>query len=103
MDEERRAVIDKKHALAVNYETFFFADLEEKQRFGENIVEYCGLLTDPVEKKRFRPNESSPRYDVGDHPYFFLSESNRAEFVADPGGFTSPRFQMMKPDSAMAG
>jgi YHS domain-containing protein len=96
MDEETPAIIDKKHTLAVNYETFFFASLDEKQRFGEDIVDYCGLLTDPVSKQRFRPYEESPRYDLGDHPYFFLSEANRARFAETPGQFTAPKFPMLE-------
>lgn len=96
MDEEKRAVIDKKHAFAVNYETFFFATLEEKQEFGVDIVAYCGPLTDPVNKQRFQPYEKSPRYDLGDHPYFFLTESNRAEFSKSPEQFTAPKFPMLK-------
>jgi YHS domain-containing protein len=97
MDETRQALVNKKTTVVVNYEIFFFADKEERQQFEENIVEYCGLLTDPVAKKRFRPNQTSPRYDYQERAYFFLSQTNRAEFEANPEVYARPKFAMMSP------
>ncbi len=45
---------------------------------------WCGVVRDPVTGRRFQPTTRSPEaYWVGG-PYFFESDSTKAQFVGDP-------------------
>jgi len=79
--------LDPTHRSFVNWETFFFADLESKQRFDADPSRYCGILTDPVSHLRFVPGDRSPRTQHDGRPYFFFTEANKAAFDADPTAY----------------
>jgi YHS domain-containing protein len=69
----------------VNGEWYRFADPGTLARFRRRPALYCGLLRDPVTGMRFRPTARSPRTDPKEGgPYFFTSDSTRAEFLRDP-------------------
>jgi len=68
----------------VNGEPYRFADRGTLRRFKRRPTLYCGLLRDPVTGMRFWPTARSPGAEWQGGPYFFASESTRAEFLRDP-------------------
>ena len=94
VDGTRPAVVDKEHRVSVNWETFFFAGSKQRTEFEENLIECCGLLTDPVTGARFRPHADSPLTIHEDRRYFFSSDSTRVLFEAMPDSLANPDFRM---------
>lgn len=94
LDERRPAVIDAAHCVRLNYEAFFFADEWERERFLSDPVLYCGLLTDPISRRRFRPSLTSPRAEHEGVTYYFESEEHRLAFTEDPETFRLPGWKM---------
>ena len=92
LDATRSAVLDPAHRSFVNYETFFFADEADRQRFDADPSASCGILTDPVTKERFRPGSASPRARFGGRAYYFLSEANKAAFEKNPEAVALPNY-----------
>jgi YHS domain-containing protein len=87
----------------VNHEIYFFSTPAAKRKFVADPVRWCGLVTDPVSKERFRPAKSSPRVDHAGRPYFFASDSTRSVFAADPASFADADGKMIAmPDSTKA-
>lgn len=87
MDPAREAQLDPKLRSYVNYEVYFFCDAAAKAKFDADPTRYCGLLTDPVTKRRFRPGPGALRSDYMERPYFFLSDSTATAFTATPDSF----------------
>ena len=94
-DSTKAAVLDFGTRSRVNYETFFFADQNEKTRFDADPTQYVGFLVDPVNKMRFQPSAKSPRFDYRKLPFFFSSDSTRALFAATTDIFAVARGRMM--------
>jgi YHS domain-containing protein len=88
---DRAAVLDSAHKAEVNHEVYFFSDQAALARFRANPLRYCGTVTDPVNRRRFRPTWFSPRYDFLGRPYFFTSRATRATFKAYPDSFAVRR------------
>lgn len=95
MDSTRKAVLEFATRSRVNFETFFFADVSEKQQFDADPTQYAGRIVDPVNKVQFQPTEKSPRFDFNNRPFFFSSDSTRAAFAAQPDSFPVSRGRMM--------
>lgn len=89
------AVLDADHRAMVNHEVFYFAGEQQKERFAENPLKYCGVLTDPVSRQRFVPGKDSPHRSFADRSFYFVSDSTSALFAAMPDSFATPRFGMM--------
>lgn len=96
MVEGADAVVNKNHGTWVNHELFFFSSASEKDEFLKQPERFCGILTDPVTRERFEPNELSPRLDHEGRPYFFLSEGSLSRFAATPDSFAVPSGRMVK-------
>ncbi|NOT31238.1 MAG: hypothetical protein HOP15_12395 [Planctomycetes bacterium] len=94
LDARRPAVIDAEHCVRLNWETYFFADRWERERFLSDPLAYCGLLTDPVSRARFRPGPDAPHLVAGGVAYYFASEENRARFEDDPEAHRLPGWKM---------
>lgn len=94
LDERRPAVIDREHCVRLNFEAYFFADGWERERFLSDPLVYCGLLTDPISRVRFRPGPDSPRFDHGDVTYYFQDLANKALFESDPETYRLPGWTM---------
>ena len=94
MSAHKQAVIDAGHRSFVNHEIFYFSGTEEKVRFDSDPPAYCGILSDPVSRQRFRPARSSGRIDHAGRTFFFVSDSTFALFRAMPDSFATPRFGM---------
>ena len=94
MDPSRPAKLDNAYTVRVNYETYLFADSTARALFQGDIVQYCGLLTDPVSKRRFRPDDASPRFQDDSVTYFFESHEQLEMFAQDPESFRLPAYAM---------
>ena len=95
MDDTAPAIIDDEHWARVNYETFFFANVPEREEFVRSTTRYCGLVTDPITAQRFVPNEQSPKFYFEGQPFYFLSKENREEFAAMPESLAVPKYRMI--------
>jgi YHS domain-containing protein len=94
LDARRPAQLDAEHCVRLNYEAFFFADGWERERFRSDPLLYCGLLTDPISRRRFRPTAASPHAAHEGVSYFFESDEHRALFEEDPEQFRLPGWRM---------
>ena len=94
LDRRLPAVIDADHCVRLNYEAFFFGNLWTREQFVSDPTLYCGYLTDPVSKSRFRPDENSPRSTHEKVTYYFEGEDQRALFEKNPDGFRLPGWKM---------
>ena len=86
-DAARPAVYDPALRTRVNYEFYCFADADEKRRFDADPLRWCGTVTDPISRQRFRPTQASPRTTHAGVPYFFSSDETARQFAAAPDSF----------------
>jgi len=91
LNDRLRASFDPEHTLRVNWELFFVSTERERRRFEEDPRRYCGVVTDPVSRQRFRPGSDAPRRDHAGRPFFFVSDSTATIFAAMPDSFLVPR------------
>ena len=96
LDAARPAVLDAAHRSFVNYETFFFADEADKRRFDADPTASCGVLTDPVTKRRFRPGSDAPRGTYGGRAYVFFDAASKAAFDGTPEAFALPNYDAIE-------
>jgi len=96
IDPSRPAVLDAAHRSFVDYETYFFADEEDKRRFDADPTASCGVLTDPVTKQRFRPGSDSPRSEFKGRMYVFFDAANKATFEKAPEAFARPNYDSIE-------
>jgi YHS domain-containing protein len=94
LDARKPAILDAAHCARLNFEAYFFGDPWEKERFLSDPLVYCGLLTDPISRRRFRPRPDSPRTRHGEVTYYFESQANREIFEEDPEAFRLPGWKM---------
>lgn len=83
----KTAKADKKLTARVNYEVFMFSSPAARHKFDQDPLQYCGLLTDPVNQRRFHPTPRSPRMVFKARPYYFFSDSTFTVFHATPDSF----------------
>ena len=100
LDPDREAIVADDYAARVNYETYLFADEINRDVFMADVIRYCGLVTDPITNERFRPHDTSPRFDYDGVLYLFSSEDSLASFVSDPETYRLPGYVMPKPPEA---
>ena len=55
---------------------------------------YRGAVTDPVGHKHFVPTRKSPRLDVNEWPFYFLSDSTMTVFRAHADSLAWPDYRM---------
>jgi YHS domain-containing protein len=84
IEPKREAILIPAMRVHVNYEIFYFATSQNRQKFLDDPVRYCGLLTDPVSQKRFKPGKSSPKESWEGRLFIFSSDSTRRVFDAKP-------------------
>lgn len=94
LDRREVALIDAEHCVRVNYEAYFFASPWTRERFVQDVVLYCGLMTDPVSRERFRPTDDSPRLRHEGVTYYFESQDNQKVFKEDPETYGTPGWKM---------
>ncbi len=95
VNDRRKAMIDTDHMAHVNYEVFFFSGDKEREKFVENPLKYCGIVTDPVNRQRFIPTKSSPRIDFDNRPFYFMSDSTMALFQEHSDSLAWPEYKMI--------
>jgi YHS domain-containing protein len=78
----------------VNWEVYFFSDAVAKARFDAESLTYCGLVTDPVTKTRFRPDAGSPTAEYNSRLYYFMNESTATKFREDAERLADPSYSM---------
>jgi len=93
-DPRRPAVLDAEHCVRLNHEAWFFADTASRERFLADPQQFCGLLTDPVSKQRFRPRRGAPSAQAGGVTYLFETDAHRAAFERDPERYRLPHWEM---------
>lgn len=96
IDPRRTAVLDPAHRSFVDHEVFFFADEADKRRFDADPTGSCGVVTDPVSKRRFRPGIEAPRSEFGGRAYIFIDEAAKAAFERDPESFARPNYDAIE-------
>lgn len=79
----------------VNYEFYYFADAEAKQRFDADPLRWCGTVTDPISRQRFRPTRDSGRTEHAGVTFFFESPQTQTQFAAAPDSFSVMQQKMM--------
>ncbi len=94
LDPSRPAVLEPSHMARVNYETYFFADAGGRERFLEAPLHYCGWVTDPVTKSRFRPSATSLSSSWNDVLYYFSSHASYRAFQESPQRHVLPGYRM---------
>jgi YHS domain-containing protein len=93
-DPRCAAVIDAEHCVRLNYEAWFFADAAGRERFLADPLAYCGILTDPVSKRRFRPAAGAPSAESGGVRFYFECAETREQFEQSPEMYRLPRWSM---------
>ena len=88
------AVLDDAHQVRLNYEAYFFSEPEMVARFRADPIRYCGLLTDPVSNRRFRPDRAAPRLAHEGVVYYFESVQTRDRFRRTPEAYVLPGWTM---------
>lgn len=96
IDPKRPAILDAAHRSFVNYETYFFADEGDKKRFDADPTGSCGIVTDPISKRRFRPASDAPRTLFDGRAYLFLTEEDKATFLKAPEAFARPNYDAIE-------
>lgn len=94
LDDETAAVLDSEHCVRINYEAYFFGSLWNRERFLSDPVLYCGLVTDPISRRRFRPTVESPRARHDGVTYYFESNTDQVEFERAPDIYRLPSWKM---------
>lgn len=94
LDERFEAVLDAEHCVRLNYEAFLFGDPWSRERFLADPTDTCGLLTDPVSRRRFRPARGAEGLHHEGVTWFFESEATRAAFEAEPERYRLPGWTM---------
>ena len=94
LDSRKQAIIDAEHCVRLNYEGFFFANLWNREQFVSDPILYCGILTDPVSKRRFRPNLDSPSTRHEEVTYYFENPEQLESFKAQPASYVLPGWKM---------
>jgi YHS domain-containing protein len=83
----RRAIFDSSLRMKINQDIFFFSSRTAMKRFEKDPLRFCGKLTDPVTRDRFRPTSASPHVTFRGRMYFFAADSTLARFQAEPEKF----------------
>lgn len=94
LDSREAAIIDEEHCVRINYEAYFFGDLWNRERFIADPVAFCGMLTDPITRERFRPSPDSPRTSHEGVVYYFESDDSRVTFRQAPDIYRLPGWAM---------
>ena len=93
-EPHRNSLLTREFFTRINYEGYLFCRAEERARFVADPIPYCGLLTDPVSKRRFRPGLNSPSAVHEDVHYFFEGEVTARLFAKAPGDYRLPGYKM---------
>jgi YHS domain-containing protein len=96
VDPGKPAVVDARHRLSVNWETYYVSSDDALERFQASPHVYTGLVTDPTERRRFQPVPGSPTREYDGHLFYFASEGTAKQFDEDPGRYAEPMLGMVE-------
>jgi YHS domain-containing protein len=91
---DRGAVLDSRHRVFVNYETYYVSDSEALGEFQRAPHLYAGRVTDPVTRERFVVVASSMRREFGERIFYFASPASAETFDGDPEAYATPMIAM---------
>lgn len=83
----RRAILDSSLRVKLNQDIYFFSSMSAMKLFRKDPLRYCGVLTDPVSRARFRPTKQSPHVTFRGREYYFAADSTLVRFQAQPERF----------------
>lgn len=83
------ASLDPGLRAEVNHEVFLFSDPASLESFRRTPLRWCGIVTDPVSRQRFRPTSRSPHLNYNGRPYYFTSARDLRTFQAMPDSFAT--------------
>lgn len=95
MESEQDAILDMEHRTSIGYETYFFSSEAAKHAFDSDIARHCGILTDPVTKRRFRPTSAPHRTLYRERLYIFPADSCKISFDMMPEMYALPSHTML--------
>ncbi|NOT34422.1 MAG: hypothetical protein HOP12_09660 [Candidatus Eisenbacteria bacterium] len=84
IDPRRLGSLEDSLQYRVNGEVYRFASAATLRRFMRTPELWAGVVRDPITTRRFVPSSRSPAAYWFGGPYFFESESTKAEFLTDP-------------------
>ena len=94
VDPARPALLDPRHRVFVNWETYYLSSDENLAKFRADPLKYVGTVTDPVTRERFRPDRSHPRVEHEGRIIYFTKVENVARFQAGPEAYVPPMIGM---------
>lgn len=97
VDKTAPAMVGISHRRFVNWELFYFANDANAAAFDRDPLRYCGEVTDPVSRMRFRPSSNSPSERYKDRLFFFESNETRDTFLTMPDSLFLPVALMEEP------
>jgi YHS domain-containing protein len=83
----QKAIFDSSLRATINQDIFFFSSVKALKQFRKDPFRYCGILTDPVSRARFRPTKESPHVTFRGREYYFAADSSLARFQSEPERF----------------
>lgn len=96
VDPERPALLDEKHRVFVNWETYYLSSDANLAKFRADPLKYVGTVTDPVTRERFRPDRSHARVDIEGRMIWFAKPELVARFQASPEAYLPPMIGMQE-------
>lgn len=92
--DDSPARLEPATTLRVNYEGFVFCSGACRERFEAAIARDCGLLTDPVSRRRFHPRPGARPWVHAGVPWYFERTANEVAFRARPERWEKPGWRM---------
>ena len=94
IDKSKSAVVSDSTIRQVNWETFLFSDKSAAEKFDNNPIKYCGILTDPITRQRFRPGVDSPTSEYEGRKFYFWTIESKETFDRMPAYYSAPNIKM---------
>jgi YHS domain-containing protein len=96
VDPSENALIDAQHRVSINWETYYVSSDDALEQFLAAPHKYAGLVTDPVERTRFRPDGNSPTREHDGRRFYFETADAASRFDKDPGMYAEPMLGMVE-------
>jgi YHS domain-containing protein len=94
VNKDQSAKVEESTMRQVNWEIYLFNDSLAANEFDSDPVKYCGILTDPVSRQRFRPGYDSPTSDFEGHRFYFWTADSKQKFEMMPAFYSAPNIRM---------
>lgn len=94
VDPSRPALLDTRHRVFVNWETYYLSSDENLAKFRADPLKYVGTVTDPVTRERFQPERKHTRLEHEGRLIWFAKPENAARFREGPEAYVPPMIGM---------